>query len=426
MKDSFFLISGLSACVRPRYCNNPSANMKTSPVTLFLFTLFILFSPLAVRAAAPVVSNVRSAQLAGTKNVEVLYDVSDAEGDALSIGMQVSGDAGQTYTIPATALSGHIGAGVAPGVNRRIVWNAGADWNGQLVSSAKVRVTASDGTTPAPPPGMVYIPAGVFQMGDNFNEIGADTLPVHNVYVSGFFMDRFETTKELWLSVMTWAQGNGYSIPSGSYFANGHPARQMTWYDAVKWCNARSEKEGLTPCYYIDTAQTNVYRNQGAIDITNAMVKWTANGYRLPTEAEWEKAARGGSLGLRYPWGNTINGSQANYQYSGDTFDNGTTPVGYYNGSQSPAGVDMANGYGLYDMAGNVAEWCWDWYGGTYYGDATANNDPHGPSAGPYRIIRGGLWVDGTTWLRNGTRTYPAAPSYSGAGYFGLRCMRTP
>ena len=125
---------------------------------------------LTIRAAPPVVANVRASQIAGTKNVEILYDVSDADGDALTIGLSVSGDAGQTYTIPATAMSGNIGAGVVTGTNRRIVWNAGADWNGQLVTQAKVRVTAADATTPAPPPGMVYIPAGVFQMGDNFNE----------------------------------------------------------------------------------------------------------------------------------------------------------------------------------------------------------------------------------------------------------------
>ena len=133
---------------------------------LRFLALLLAAAVCASHAAPPVVSNIRASQIAGTKNVEILYDVSDADGDALTIGVQVSGDAGATYTIPATALSGQVGAGVLSGVNRRIVWNAGADWNGQFVGSAKVRVTASDGTTPAPPPGMVYIPAGVFQMGD--------------------------------------------------------------------------------------------------------------------------------------------------------------------------------------------------------------------------------------------------------------------
>lgn len=365
-------------------------------------------------AAPPVVSNVRSSQIAGTKNVEILYDVSDADGDALTIGVQVSGDAGATYTIPATALSGNVGAGVLSGLNRRIVWNAGADWNGQFVGSAKVRVTASDGTTPAPPPGMVYIPAGVFQMGDNFNEVGVDALPVHNVTVSGFFMDRTEVTKELWQSVQSWSNANGYSMSVGNYFATGHPVQRINWYDAVKWCNARSEKEGRTPYYYTDAAQTLIYRS-GQINLTNAMVKWTANGYRLPTEAEWEKAARGGNTGLRYPWGNTITGSQANYSGSGDPFESNsppTTPVGYYNGAQTPAGVNMINGYGLYDMTGNILEWCWDWYGSTTYGDLNQQNDPHGPTTGGYRILRGGSWGDNVNDSRCAFRFYYPSDVY--------------
>ncbi len=398
--------------------------MLHSPAMRAFLPLAAVLAFASVHAAPPVVTNIRAAQLAGTKNVEIFYDVSDADGDALSIGMQVSGDAGQTYTIPATALSGHIGAGVAPGVNRRIVWNAGADWNGQLVSSAKVRVTASDGTTPAPPPGMVYIPAGVFQMGDNLD---GDTtaMPVHNVSVDAFFMARTEVAKELWQSVQTWASGHGYGIGAGSFAAAGHPVRDVSWYDAVKWCNARSENEGRTPVYYTDTAQTLVYKT-GNVDITNSMVKWTADGYRLPTEAEWEKAARGGALGLRYPWGNAITGSQANYTGSGDPYDNGTTPVGYYNGSQTPTGVDTANGYGLYDVAGNMSEWCWDLYGSTYYSDSTANNNPHGPTSGPARVLRGGDWLLAVTNLRCALRQYglSSPQNNSGASFRGFRCAR--
>ena len=206
-------------------------------------------------------------------------------------------------------------------------------------------------------------------MGDNFNEIGANTLPVHNVYLNGFFMDKLEVTKELWQAVQTWALGHGYTnLGGGSFFGNGHPVKGIKWSDAVRWCNARSEMEGLTPCYYTDIGQTVIYRIEGSSDPTNDMVKWNANGYRLPTEAEWEKAARGGIFAFRYPWGNAIDASDANYSGNGDPFetanpyDSETTPCGYYNGGQIPSGTDMTNGYGLSDMAGNVAEWCWDIY----------------------------------------------------------------
>ncbi len=380
-------------------------------------------------AAPPVVSNVTASQRAGTKLVDIYYTVSDADGDAQNIQVQVSADGGLTYTIPCVTLSGNVGAGVTPGTNRHIVWNAGTDWNGQFVPSTKVRVTANDGTTPPPPPGMVYIPAGTFQMGDNFNEIGTDTLPVHNVYVSGFFMDQTEVSKELWQAVLTWSTGHGYDVSQGAFAGAGHPVYGASWYSVAKWCNARSEKEGLTPVYYTDDSQTAVYRS-GTVVIGNTKVKWSANGYRLPTEAEWEKAARGGSLGLRYPWGDSIDGSQANYSDSGDPFDeNGraTTPCGYYNGAQTPAGVDMANNYGLYDMAGNVFEWCWDWHAGDFYGDPSANTDPHGPETGSHRIVRGGSYSSASSYLRIALRSATLPTSSSGSSiptYHGLRCAR--
>jgi len=139
----------------------------------------------------------------------------------------------------------------------------------------------------------------------------------------------------------------------------------VSWYDCLKWCNARAERDGLTPAYYTSGTQDAIYRT-GSLDLSNACVNWDAAGYRLPTEAEWEKAARGGLVGHHYPWqsyggtcSNHIDGSRANYWNSGDPYG-GTTPVGYYNGNQTPAGIDMANGYGLYDIVGNAYEWCWD------------------------------------------------------------------
>ena len=149
-----------------------------------------------------------------------------------------------------------------------------------------------------------------------------------------------------------------------------YPVQTVDWFDCVKWCNARSQQAGLTPCYYTDAGFTQVFTNGD--DGTTVYQNLTVNGYRLPTEAEWEKAARGGGIGLRFPWGNLIHTNQAQYYactscYSYDLGPN-NSPSG-----PSPVGSFDVNGYGLYDMAGNVFEWCWDWYG-TPYGQPTTTN----------------------------------------------------
>ncbi|MBF0551373.1 MAG: SUMF1/EgtB/PvdO family nonheme iron enzyme [Deltaproteobacteria bacterium] len=250
--------------------------------------------------------------------------------------------------------------------------------------------------TPVPPTSnMVLIPAGEFSMGDPYSEGYGTELPVHKVYVSAFYIEKHPTTGTQWKDVYDWATAHGYVFDNtGAAKADGHPVHDVSWYDVVKWLNARSEKEGRTPAYYTDAVQATVYRTEKT-DITKDMVKWTSNGYRLPTEAEWEKAARGGLAGQHYPWpsrGGTysanIDCSKANYVACGK---GGTTPVGTYN----------ANGYGLYDMAGNVWEWVWDWYDGGWYSKAGATSgDTRGPDSGSYRINRGGGWTDDANDLR--------------------------
>lgn len=388
----------------------------------------LLGTVLATHATPPVVTNVRAAQRPGTKLVDIYYDVADADGDSQLVRVAISANAGITYEIPCNALTGAVGGGVTPGANKHIVWDAGADWNGNWVPECRARVTAFDGTTLPAPPGMVYIPAGPFQMGDNLDS-DSGAMPYHTVQVAGFNMDKTEVSKELWQLVQTWGSANGYSIGSGSTKGNGHPVQTMTWYDAVKWCNARSQREGLTPCYYTDAGLTVIYKS-GSPNIDNTMVKWTANGYRLPTEAEWEKAARGGVTGRRFPWGtDTITHSQANY-YSASSYAYDISPTRNYHPTYgtgnlphtSPVGSFAPNGYGLYDMAGNVWEWCWDWHSSSYYGSPDSLGDPYGPVAGSYRVLRGGSFSSYADSARCANRT-TNLPNNSNSAY-GFRSVR--
>jgi formylglycine-generating enzyme required for sulfatase activity len=271
---------------------------------------------------------------------------------------------------------------------------------------------------PRPYEGMVAIPAGSFEMGRHVGSGNADELPVHTVRLDAFHMDVYEVTNEKYAAYLNAAHQQGRVMvwgPSGVVYPVGgagealcdtttgssssritwngsvfgvtpgkedHPMVRVSWYGACAYANQCSRNDWLTPCY----------------NEANWSCNFNANGYRLPTEAEWEYAARGGQHNpyTMYPWGDTIDGSKANYSSSGDPYETGpypwTTPVGYYDGNQTPAGVDMANGYGLYDMSGNVWEWCWDRYQADYYSWSPTNN-PTGPGTGLWRVFRGGGWM---------------------------------
>jgi formylglycine-generating enzyme len=133
-------------------------------------------------------------------------------------------------------------------------------------------------TAPPQPAGMALIPAGRFQMGDNFSVGAPEERPVHTVYVSAFYMDTYEVTKVLWDEVVTWGLNNGYTdLPAGSGKATNHPVFLINWFAMVKWCNARSQKEGRPACY---TVGGNVYKTGESTPECN----WSAAGYRLPTD----------------------------------------------------------------------------------------------------------------------------------------------
>ena len=297
-----------------------------------------------------------------------------------------------------------------------------ADTNGMITVSVPMfyRVLGWAQTNSVPT-NMALIPAGSFTMGNcmDTNEGWSDELPLHSVYVSAFYMDQYDVTYALWQQVYNWATNHGYSFDHvGSGKALNHPVQTIDWYDSVKWCNARSEMEGRTPAYYTSAAMAVVYRT-GYVNVDNSSVKWNA-GYRLPTEAEWEKAARGGLSGQRFPWGNTISWSQANYygdplslDSAGYAYDLATAidydptfATGNFNPYTSPVNYFAPNGYGLYDMAGNVWQWCWDWFGS--YGSAS-QTDPPGPTTGSGRVNRGGSWGNDASLCRTAVRFgYPA------------------
>jgi len=271
------------------------------------------------------------------------------------------------------------------------------------------------------PNDMVYIPYGGFEMGDHFDEGGSDELPLHAVLLDAFFMSKFEITNKQYCDFLNsadvkvdggivyassdssnsypYCDTHSYESPSQIDYSGGvfsvrfkggrdmsnDPMVEVSWYGAVAYCNWRSQQEGYQQCY--DPCDPNW------------PCDFSKSGYRLPTEAEWEYAARGGLSGRRFPWGDTISHSQANYYADPCSYSYDVSPTSGYHPTwnegkrpyTSPVGSFSANGFGLYDMTGNIWDWCNDWYDSDYY-DTSPYNNPTGPASGSYRVLRGGSW----------------------------------
>ena len=244
---------------------------------------------------------------------------------------------------------------------------------------------------------MVRINGGTFTMGSPANERGRyDDEIQHQVTVSSFYMGKYQVTQKEYREVM----GVNPSVFKGDNL----PVENVTWFDAVEYCNKLSQKEGLTPVYTI-TGRTPA----AGYPITAATVtaNWNNNGYRLPTEAEWEYACRAGTT-TRYWSGNdeTSLAGKANVadltlkEIFGDDLEYWVNIRDGFAGT-SPVGSFSANPWGLYDMHGNVFEWCWDWYG--YYANEAQIN-PRGAVSGVCRVIRGGSWSYDGQYLRSAYR----------------------
>jgi formylglycine-generating enzyme required for sulfatase activity len=383
--------------------------------------------------AAPQVSNVKFAQQTGNNQVEITYDLYSTSRDTLmTVSFDVSTDGGKTFAVKPKSWTGDAGPEVRAGTGHKIIWNMYADAGRFHSDSAVVRVVADDGRRPGMNPeltgdeqrratnarqsglkGLVYlatnaqgyeeytctqdsstmirIPEAEFWIGSPPEEGDVDEHPEHDVRLDEFYLDKFEVTNR----------------------------------EYRRFCDSASHEYPLDPDF---PDMDDYFRNYPDYPVVNvswddAMAYAAWAGKDLPTEAEWEAAARGPNA-RKYPWGFTEpDGRRANfadrntdYPWSEKAYDDGyarTAPDGTY--------PDGASFYGAMDMAGNVWEWCRDWYGSSYY-RGSPDYEPRGPRSGVGRVIKGGGWNYGFKQLRCAGRQAVSPGSH--AAYLGFRCVK--
>jgi formylglycine-generating enzyme required for sulfatase activity len=369
--------------------------MKLAEPWTLLVLFLLLPRPANGQNSAPVVMNVQAQQLPGTGLVQITYDVQDADGDLIVARVICSSDGGTTFDLFATTISGDGADGpVAPGPGKVLTWDAATDYPGRYWANVVAKVVVSDGAAGGGE--MVLVPAGDFVMGDT------DAGPGQVVYLDDFQIDRYEVTVGQYQAF----------VDAGGYEA------QAFWSDpGWDWrvANQITEPTGWTgqlsyvgfPVSGVSYYEAEAYAN--------------FIGKRLPTEPEWEKAARGTEGGVGWKWavGQVIDATRVNYRDSGDPFEvngAGLTPVGFYDGRSYPnppyepfQTTNAPSPYGTYDQCGNAYEWVDQWYGSTA------------------RVIRGGshatnLTFNGVPGVRFTTWNVQAdGPASQG---YGFRCAK--
>ncbi len=249
------------------------------------------------------------------------------------------------------------------------------------------------------PDGFVFIPGGTFEMGDVMGDHEQIDETVHTVELSDFYLAAREVT---FAEYHAFCEATGREKPSDSGWGRGdRPVINVDWYDCIEYCNWKSGEMGLQAVYTLDKSK----QDPGSYDDKKWLVRIheQANGYRLPTEAEWEYAARQQGQKVRFGNGqNTADPNQINFNAS-ESYKTAYSRVGTYPSKTTPVGSFEPNSLGLYDMSGNVWEWCEDWYGWDYYASSPSRN-PTGPNSGVARVIRGGDWSLGPWFLRVANR----------------------
>jgi len=253
--------------------------------------------------------------------------------------------------------------------------------------------------------GLVFVKGGTFLMGNNGSDGNEEERPVHEVTVIDFYISKYEITQSEW----------GKHMPAFYYDSgegSNYPVYYVSWYEVLKYSNKRSIAEGLNPCYSINgSTDPDIWGASPATADENwdaVVCNWKANGYRMPTEAEWEYASRGGdkAQGLKF------SGSNDHLKVAWMEENSGI--------KLHEVGRKQANELGLYDMSGNLYEWCWDWYG--EYPDSALTN-PTGPATGKFRVERGGAWDRGVNASKVDSRYFfKPQTSYGGVG---VRIART-